>query len=742
MMCAVGSTPEVLIMNSLRTQAGGRTFSLKSKMLCIVVLILIGFMLPRLMTYFIIDDVKIGGPLYQEIVAHQKVIILLNEVQSDMHSIRAESFNLIDESSTDKKQEISERIETIDKGIFAKFKELGVIVQNGLQKEILTTENQFRELDEDIDQKLKAYVAQNDAVAARKLLTEDQLPRFQVIIDGMAGLRAKAVTAVKAEEVGVQETIKKRIMVAGLVSLVMFAAIAACILILMGSIVRSLKRGLAVAEKVSRGDLTEKMPAGANDEMGLLAQAMNQMVDNLSGLIIRVNAAAKEVQKVSRNLTRAAQHVVTAVQTQQGELDSAHTAIGAVDQSSIRVGDGMAALATTAQETTYAILEITASIDTVADTAEQLTQAVEEVSSSILQMAASIRQVSSNVLNLVEASSVTAASIFEMDASIRQVQENATTTAHIAGDVQQDAEVGRRAMEASIVGMADIRRSSQITSEVITALSAKTGSIGDILSVIDEVAEQTNLLALNAAIIAAQAGEHGKGFAVVADEIKELAERTSSSTKEIGEVIKAVQDDTQRAVSAIAIAEQSIKDGETLSSRSGEALNKIATGVQQASDRMTQIAVATSEQSRGSQVIRDAMEQVSGMIEQIATATREQSRGGEMITQAVERMKLLTGQMKQATREQSTVGSTITAHVDKVSVMISQIRAGCSQQRQDGARIVASVETLRTTNQNNVATSDIMEQAVVTLTQQVETLQQEIAAFTVTAEHAPEPADP
>ena len=88
-----------------------------------------------------------------------------------------------------------------------------------------------------------------------------------------------------------------------------------------------------------------------------------------------------------------------------------------------------------------------------------------------------------------------------------------------------------KALNESIAGIHEIKRSSEITFEAINALSIKTADIGAILSVIDDVAEQTNLLALNAAIIAAQAGEQGKGFAVVADEIKQLAERTRSSTR-------------------------------------------------------------------------------------------------------------------------------------------------------------------------------------------------------------------
>src|ERR1041384_5551262 len=95
--------------------------------------------------------------------------------------------------------------------------------------------------------------------------------------------------------------------------------------------------------------------------------------------------------------------------------------------------------------------------------------------------------------------------------------------------------------------------SSRTAGDVIRQLGERIAAIGNILNVIDDVAEQTSLLALNAAIIAAQAGEHGRGFAVVADEIKDLAERTGASTKEIAELIRSVQDESRNAVAAMKI---------------------------------------------------------------------------------------------------------------------------------------------------------------------------------------------
>jgi methyl-accepting chemotaxis protein len=92
-------------------------------------------------------------------------------------------------------------------------------------------------------------------------------------------------------------------------------------------------------------------------------------------------------------------------------------------------------------------------------------------------------------------------------------------------------------------------------------LSERIKEIGKILDVIRDVADETNLLALNAAIIAAQSGEHGKSFAVVANEIKDLAERTSSSAKEVSEIIGAVEVESDRAVKSMEKGYDSVEEG-------------------------------------------------------------------------------------------------------------------------------------------------------------------------------------
>ena len=120
-----------------------------------------------------------------------------------------------------------------------------------------------------------------------------------------------------------------------------------------------------------------------------------------------------------------------------------------------------------------------------------------------------------------------------------------------------------------------MRDQIQDTSKRIKRLGESSQQISDIVGLIDDLAEQTNILSLNAAIQAAMAGEAGRGFTVVADEVQRLAERSAEATKQITNLVKTIQADTNEAVTSMEHATQGVVDGTRLADAAGQALGEI-----------------------------------------------------------------------------------------------------------------------------------------------------------------------
>jgi len=186
--------------------------------------------------------------------------------------------------------------------------------------------------------------------------------------------------------------------------------------------------------------------------------------------------------------------------------------------------------------------------------------------------------------------------------------------------------------------MRDISNVVSESAGSIGKLGDSSKQIGDIISVIDDIAYQTNLLALNAAIEAARAGEQGRGFAVVADEVRKLAERTGEATKQIAEMIKKIQSETQDAVTAMDKGTNEVREGIELADKAGASLQEILESIQSVLDRINQIAQASEEQSATS-------EQISASVTSISQVARDSAQQVDGVAATAEEMASLTQQL-------------------------------------------------------------------------------------------------
>jgi methyl-accepting chemotaxis protein len=726
------TTGEELFVKRRTYSASLIGLTLRTKMVFLSAAAFLGILLVGSISLFMMNEVRIGGTAYRYIQKDKDALESIALLKSDLFQINSEMQNFMLEADPVAAEKNIATIKSLINNIELNF---GIALESvdsqGKHDAINKANTIWKEYRKSLLDEVLPAATSGDVLKASYLMTGIQAQRFTTFSKAIAQMVYRIRQDVSVTEERVATSIKTKIVISATVITIAISLITLFSYLITTSITTPLRKCVEFAKAMAGGSLDARLEVRGTGETGELAHAMNIMAENLHSMVSRVGSASEVLTSIDHNLENAARQVVFSAQMQAKSVVETSQAVVQINSSVHEVYEGIDKLSESATETSASSLEMAATIEEIAMSAEKLEEAVEEVSSSIMQMASSVKEIGLSIVNLLDASTTTASSIAEMDATIKQVEKNAMDSAAISETVRTDAETGKNAVLEAIAGMQAIRTSSQISFEVVETLSLRVHDIGTILSVIDEVAEQTNLLALNAAIIAAQAGEHGKGFAVVADEIRELAERTSSSTREIAAVIKGVQEETGRAVAAISQAEASIAAGEKLSQRSGTALEKIVVGVERAGIQVSEIAKATVEQARGSQSIREAMESVEEMVENIANSSREHSRGTDMVSAAVERMKDLTIHVRTSTREQSRASNLIAQSSEDVTAMIDQIRSACRSQVDSSALISKSVHNIEGATDANSNAVKVMHAAVTDLTHQIDLLEKEMAGFKI-----------
>lgn len=213
--------------------------------------------------------------------------------------------------------------------------------------------------------------------------------------------------------------------------------------------------------------------------------------------------------------------------------------------------------------------------------------------------------------------------INQMGETISEIASNAATAAETAAQASDNTQVGQDVVNRAKDAISRLAGDIENTGQVVEQLASTTQDIGSILDVIRDISEQTNLLALNAAIEAARAGEQGRGFAVVADEVRNLASRTADSTEEIQKMINQLQSDAKDAVTAMEAGISVTGEGVSSSDEAVQVLINISERIHDISDRNTQVATATEEQSTVVHTINQNIEEINA-INEITTGTAEE----------------------------------------------------------------------------------------------------------------------
>lgn len=504
--------------------------------------------------------------------------------------------------------------------------------------------------------------------------------------------------------------------------------------LMLWSVYRSVAAPIAAmamtARRTAEGDLNHSMELTGVDEIGLLAESFRTMTGSLRGMIGRIGEVTGSISKLTTLVSGSSAQVLEAVGVQRGAIEKTGTAISLLDEAVGTLAAHAEDLSETAQFASAEVRQLNTSTRQLAEQSDAYNQVAEKAAASVSQMIFSSRGVAASIDILSNAFEQASSALLEVDAAIEAIQQRADESVRLAAQVSTEAaEQGLPAVQAAVAGMTEIKQRVGTLAEGIERLGVRSEEIGRILAVIDEIADQTSLLALNAAILAAQAGEHGLGFGVVAREIKSLAARTSLSTKEIDQLVSAVQAEVKTSITLADQGIRAVDAGVEQVQGVSRVFQSIHASALASTEKALEINETTIAQTR---VIHGVSTNILSMNEQvgnISLETQKQGQGSQLILETVEKSRDLAGEITLATQQQFAAGRQLTEVAEGLSRRAEQIKLALGEQRQRSAEVGGAILRIGETTRELKASVSHVDQSTRALRLDAETLTDEVKKF-------------
>ncbi|WP_318841026.1 methyl-accepting chemotaxis protein [Noviherbaspirillum aerium] len=367
--------------------------------------------------------------------------------------------------------------------------------------------------------------------------------------------------------------------------------------------------------RVLRGEATnEKLAAFIANECRPLR---NRIVEDMEVLLKSVQ---KDVDAASRSADDLFEKSMLLVIAVGAVLLAATAVVGVIITSSITRPLAQAVSVAEA----VAAGDLTSRIEVVSsDETGQLQRALKQMNENLLNMIGAVR---AGADTIASSSQQIASGNLELSGRTEQqaasLQETASSMEELTSTVKQNADNARQANQLAASASSVAAKGGEVVAQVVDtmeSINASSRKIVDIISVIDGIAFQTNILALNAAVEAARAGEQGRGFAVVASEVRNLAQRSAGAAKEIKQLISDSVD--------------KIDAGSRLVTEAGSTMEDIVASVQRVTGIMSEIMMATEQQSSGIEQVNYAITQMDNATQQNAALVEEAAGASQAMQQ-------------------------------------------------------------------------------------------------------------
>jgi methyl-accepting chemotaxis protein len=457
-----------------------------------------------------------------------------------------------------------------------------------------------------------------------------------------------------------------------------------------------------------RGHLTAQIDFSSQDELGNLVVSFNELLANLQSTMEQIAVVsdglsdhADRTREMSQTLNEGGENKTQLV------VDTA-IAIDGLESTFQEIVDNLKELQGSSNESRVAAQGQVGQIEKVNEQVSLLLQHCQANTESTRAASEASHKTVRFSQELTTALTEAAASMTEMDRTVREIDRNLKETSSLSEKVALEAGAGKEATWKTQKGMTTISENFEASAQVIQSFTEKVKEIAAITEVIDEVTDQTNLLALNAAIIAAQAGEHGRGFAVVADQIKKLADKTSSSTREIGNLIKNFQQQGTKAIESTSQITGLIEDGVNLSLQAGGSLDSILESAASSHQQIQSLENAIKEIATTSHYLSEKVDSIAGRAREIAEANKDQEKSLAKVDATVTETVSVAGFLSESSREQLASSKKIQQQTGNVNRLVENAQGSIQKGEKETADLVEAIQKMQQLSRSESETMKLL----------------------------------